>query len=183
MSPEWFAEVRHVNYQALLAAETEIEAAARDWAAVSGRDTGSLVEADGPDEARTGVLCMGSIHGTLEAARADDPDLEPVRLIRLRCFRPLPIAAIEAACAGLDRLIVLERAIAPGLGGVLTTELRALFAGRAEAPEVYGFAVGLGGRDVPLETLERALTSTAADNPRHFAILDLDPDKLPEEDR
>ncbi len=183
VSPEWFPEVRHANYQALLAAEAEIEAAARDWAGLVGRETGALVEADGPGEARTGVLCMGSIHGTLEAARAAAPDLEPVRLIRLRCFRPLPLAAIEAACAGLDRLIVLERAIAPGLGGVLTTELRAFFADRADAPRIYGFAVGLGGRDVPLETLGRALASSAADNPRHFAVLDLEPEKLPEEDR
>lgn len=183
VSPDWFTEARHSQHGALLAAAADIEAADADWAALTGRAWGGLLEVDGPAAARIGILTLGSISGTLQDARAAWPDLPPVRLLRLRAFRPFPTAALRAACEGLETLVVLERALSPGGGGIVTAELRAALYGLDAAPAVRGFAVGLGGRDVPLETYRRVVDAALAPEGGEFAVLDVDLNKLPEADR
>ncbi len=183
VSPEWFTEARHSQHGALLAAAADIEAADRDWAAATGRAWGGLLEVDGPQDARIGLLTLGSISGTMADARAASPDLPPVRLLRLRAFRPFPAAALQAACAGLETLVVLERALSPGGEGIVTAEVRAALYGREPAPAVRGFAVGLGGRDVPMAIYRRAVEAALAPGEGTFAILDVDPRRLPAEDR
>ncbi len=181
VSPEYFTELRHSHHQALLAAADEILAADRDWAQLSGRASGGLVQVEGPADASVGVLALGSIFGTLADARSHDPECAAVKLIRLRAFRPFPVAALQEACRGLRDLVVLERALSPGAGGIVGAEVRAALSEMAAPPRVHNFALGLGGRDVPLDTLPRVLARIQA-GPTRFAVFDLDPDKLAPED-
>ena len=109
--------------------------------------------------------------------------MEPVKLLRLRCFRPFPVAALRKACRGVSELIVVERALSPGMGGIIGTEVRAVFAGVDDAPRVHNVAVGLGGRDVPPEMLARLVEAARAGKLPTFGIFDLQPEKLPPEDR
>lgn len=184
VTPEYFAEVRHAHHQAMLRAETEIVAADDAFAKTFGRSAGGLLTVEGPEDAETAVLAIGSVHGTLQAALEELDLPRPTKLIKLRCFRPFPAEALRAACAGLKDLIVLERALSPGAGGIIATEVRAALAGAGRWPRVHGFAVGLGGRDVPLETLPRLLdTLSDTHAPTSFAIFDVELDKLAEEDR
>lgn len=180
VAPEYYTEMRELHHRALLSALDLIPEVDAAWQALSGRHAGGLLRVEGDPEAPTGVLTLGSIFGTLADAVAQEPACGPVRLMHLRCFRPFPAAALRAACAGLERLVVLERAISPGAGGIVTAEVRAALAELAKPPQVHGFAVGLGGRDVPLDLLPRLLASLPA-QPGPFRIFDLDPDKLPEE--
>jgi pyruvate ferredoxin oxidoreductase alpha subunit len=53
----------------------------------------------------------------------------------------------------------------------------------ADPTRVHNVAVGLGGRDVPLELYPRLLEVASGRRETGFAILDLEPDKLPEEVR
>jgi pyruvate ferredoxin oxidoreductase alpha subunit len=127
---------------------------------------------------------MGSVVGTMMAGYETFKDeAGPARIIKLRSFRPFPAKALRDAVKGLDKLVVIDRAISPGLGGVLGTEVSAVLSTLDKAPKVYNFALGLGGRDIP-ETMYRDLLQTIEDKkaPR-FAILDADLDKLPPEDR
>ncbi|MEO1766173.1 pyruvate ferredoxin oxidoreductase [Thiobacter aerophilum] len=180
VAPEYYAEMRQLHHQALLDALELIPAVDAAWQEVSGRSCGGLLRVEGDPAARTGVLTLGSIFGTLADAVAIDPACGPVRLMHLRSFRPFPAAALRAACAGLERLVVLERAISPGASGIVTAEVRAALAELLKPPCVHGFAVGLGGRDVPLDLLPRLLASLP-ETPGPFRIFDLDPDKLPQE--
>jgi pyruvate ferredoxin oxidoreductase alpha subunit len=104
-------------------------------------------------------------------------------LLRLRSFRPLPIEALQAACEGLTDLVVLERALSPGAGGIVSAEIRAALTELAMPPRVHSFAVGLGGRDVPLSMYQRALEVARDETPARFRILDADLTRLPQEDR
>ncbi len=183
VAPEYFSEVRHANHKALERAIDEIEAADRDWAEVSGRSSGGLVEVLGDPEARIGILTLGSATGTLLEALDEYPDLGPVRLIRLRCFRPFPFEALRRACAGLEQLAILERALSPGLGGIVGTEVRAALADLEGTLHIRDYAVGLGGRDIPLSTLPRVLEALAVPESERFRILDVNLEQLPEEDR
>lgn len=178
VSPDHFSEARHAHHEALLRALPVIEQVDEEWAAASGRRWGGLVEADGPEEARIGLLILGSIHGTLWEARERTRVGPPVRLIKLRAFRPFPTEALRRACAGLDTLVVLERALSPGGGGILGAEVRGALYGQDEAPRVLNYAIGLGGRDVPLDLYARILEAAGHDEPAPFRIFDLEPERL-----
>lgn len=182
-TPEFYAETRHALHRAMRRALPEMEAAADDWAAITGRHTGGPVQVEGDPEAPVGVLTTGSILGTLAEAAEALPAGRAVRLLHLRSFRPFPDEALRAACRGLRELVVLERCLSPGAGGIVGAEVRAALLGSEAPPRVHDFAVGLGGRDVPLETLERVLEAARAPQPTTFAILDLEPEKLPAGDR
>jgi pyruvate ferredoxin oxidoreductase alpha subunit len=179
----FYPEARHAQHVALLRAADEIEAADADWATVSGRHSGGLVQVEDAPDARIGVLALGSVYGTLADARELARDLPPVRLIRLRCFRPFPVDALREACRGLTDLVVLERAFAPGSGGIVANEIRAAFYGQPDMPRVHGFAAGLGGRDVPLALYAQLVAAAGAPQPTDFSIIDADLEKLPAEDR
>jgi len=183
VSPDFFPEVRHSHHQALLNAKAEIMAADQDWAAITGRSGGGLLSVEGDPDAKVGILSIGSVVGTLRDAIAEYPDAGPAKLIKLRSFRPFPTEALLEACAGLTELIVLERALSPGSGGIIGTEVRAAFAGDADAPRIHNFAVGLGGRDIPLDIYPRLMAAIKVPSPASFAVFDANMDKLPEADR
>ncbi len=184
VGPEHFSEVRHAHHQAMMRAQTEIEQADADWAAVVGRHCGGLVEARGDPEARLGILTLGSVLGTLEDAMDSDPELPRARFIKLRSFRPFPAEALRRACEGLDHLIVLERALSPGAGGIVGPEVQTALIEMAEPPRVHNYAAGLGGRDLSLDLYSRIVQAVfGAERPREFAIIDAEPDLLPESDR
>ena len=68
----------------------------------------------------------------------------PVGVLALTLYRPFPAEALRAALAGADRVIVLERAFAPGAGGIVSADVRAALAGTP--PRVSTVVAGLGGR-------------------------------------
>jgi pyruvate ferredoxin oxidoreductase alpha subunit len=184
MPPDYYTEVRHAHHEALNKAQTEIVAADREWGEVCGRNHGGLVHAQGPDEASLGILAMGSVLGTLRETMREMPPPEPVKLIKLRCFRPFPTEAVRAACCGLTDLVVLERALSPGgAGGIVGLEVSAALNGLDRPPRVHSLVVGLGGRDIPLDILARILQAVRQPGEGGFRILDLNLDKLPVEDR
>ena len=179
LSPDYFTEARYSHHQALLDSIQEIESSAADWQAISGRPQQSLLNNDGPEDARIGILTLGSVVGTLEAARDHYPELPATRLITLRAFRPFPEQALREACKDLTDLVVLERAVSPGSGGIIGAEVRAAFSGVDSAPRVHNFSVGLGGRDVPLEVYPRIHKALHEGSGLPYAILDLEAEKLP----
>jgi pyruvate ferredoxin oxidoreductase alpha subunit len=76
-----------------------------------------------------------------------------VGLLRLRLWRPFPKEEFLAAVKGVNRLAVVDRALAHnGLGtGPLVTEIRAALYDQAERPYIWDFVAGLSGRDVSVE--------------------------------
>lgn len=182
-TPEHYAETRHALHRALRAALDEIPAAAADWRELTGRDTGGLLNVEGPEDAEVGVLAMGSIFGTLAEAAESLDEGPRVRLLHLRAFRPFPDAALREACRGLRELVVLERCLSPGADGIVGAEVRSALLGSESRPRVHDYAVGLGGRDVPMDLLGRVLEAIPTTEPERFRIFDAEPEKLPAEDR
>lgn len=181
VGPEFFPEMRHSHHSALLKALPLIEEVDAAWAETFARSCGGLLSCEGPPEATTGILAMGSTIGTLRAGLAQSDSA--VRLITLRCFRPFPEAALREAVRGLSDLIVIDRALSPGLGGVLGAEVKSALFGMPEAPRVHNHAVGLGGRDIPETIVSDLLSSIADPDAPAFSVFDADLSMLPPEDR
>lgn len=178
VGPEYFSETRHLAHQALMAATSTIVDADREWQALTGRSAGGLLTVEGPENAKIGVLAMGSVVSTFREALDTLKTRKKAKLINLRAFRPLPDQALRDACAGLSDLVVVDRALSPGFGGILGGEIKAALSGMAKMPRIHNVAIGLGGRDVPLEMWPRLLDVPTEDG--GFRILDLEPAKLGE---
>jgi len=183
VAPDFYSEARHSHHQALLNAQTEIVSADQDWLAISGRKSGGLLSVQGPEQAKTAILSIGSVLGTLQEALEEIPPGQPVKLIKLRSFRPFPIDALKAACKDLDDVIVLERALSLGSGGIIGLEVLSALSELPNPPRVHNFAAGLGGRDIPLEILPQLLSTLNEPGNRRFRIIDVELEKLPMEDR
>jgi len=182
VSPDHYTEARYSHHHALLVAADEIISADADWEKLSGRNSGGLLCVDGPDEAKIGILTLGSVYGTLSEARDEYADMPATKLIKLRSYRPFPAEALRDACKGLTDLIVLERALSPGYGGIVAAEVDASLTISPDKPRIHSFAVGLGGRDIPMDLYRKLHKRIKTSEQTTFEIIDVELDKLPVED-
>jgi pyruvate ferredoxin oxidoreductase alpha subunit len=168
VGPEAFTEVRWLMHRNQLAALEAIPRVAGRFAAAFGRASGGLVRGHRLDGARTVVVTLGSVMGTVDDL-VDDlrRDGQAVGALAIGCFRPSPMADLRAALAGADRVVVVERAFAPGVGGIVGQDVRLALAGR-DCP-VHDVIAGLGGRPVTRRSLravvERAIRGELGEEP------------------
>ena len=121
----------------------------REWQRCSGRGWG-VIERYRCEDATLVIASLGSMCGTArEAVDALRAAGQAVGLLKVRLFRPLPLAALRAALAGVRDVLVLDRNFSPGAGGVLHQELRAALYGMQAPPRVHGLLAGVGGVNVP----------------------------------
>lgn len=169
VGPEAFTEVRALAHHQLLRAIDRFPVLAAEYTAASGRPMSALSEC-GPRDAETVIVTLGSVSGTV-ADLVDELSAEgrAMRLVTLTLYRPFPTDTVRAALAGARRVIVLERAFAPGAGGVVSADVRAALG--STPARVSTVVAGLGGRPVSKQSL-RALLDHQDDLPE-FSFLDL----------
>jgi pyruvate/2-oxoacid:ferredoxin oxidoreductase alpha subunit len=149
VSQDMFYRHRQAAEEAMARVPQLAADADREWAERTGRSWG-VVERYRCDGAASVIVTMGSMCGSArEAVDALRAEGHAVGLVKLRLFRPLPVAALRAALAGVSDAIVLDRNHSPGIGGVLHQELRAALYGMDGAPRVHGLLAGVGGVNVP----------------------------------
>ncbi|MGB5527722.1 MAG: pyruvate ferredoxin oxidoreductase, partial [Gemmatimonadota bacterium] len=93
-------------------------------------------------------------------------DGEKVGLIKVKMFRPFPTDELRDLLGGVDRVAVLDRNISPGHGGIFAEETRsALYDVPPEdRPILFGYVLGLGGRDVTPGVINDIIDNTRAKN-------------------
>ena len=148
VSAEMFCRHRQALEAAMAQALDAALAADSEWGELSGRSHG-IVERYRCDGARAVVVAIGSMCGTArEAIDALRNAGDAVGLLKIRLLRPLPVAALRAALAGVADVVVLDRNHSPGLGGIVHQELRAALYGMPGAPRIHGVLAGVGGVNV-----------------------------------
>jgi pyruvate ferredoxin oxidoreductase alpha subunit len=154
--PQWYAETRYKIQETQEEVKTVIERTADEFKAQFGRYYGGLIDTYRMDDAERVFVAMGSLIGTLKEV-VDDLRArgEKVGILKIRTYRPFPKEKILEVCGQVKEMIVLEKAISFGSGGMLQEELRAVFYQQKNQPKISGFVLGLGGRDVPPESLKK----------------------------
>jgi pyruvate ferredoxin oxidoreductase alpha subunit len=168
VGPEAFTEVRYLAHERMRQALEVIPAVRVGFAAGFGRDSGGLVRPYRTDDAEIIVVALGSVLGTLKDA-VDElrDDGMKIGVLGITTFRPFPAAAVREALAGARRVVVLERALAPGSGGIVTADVRAA---ADKDTDIRTVIAGLGGRAVTRKSLRRLLR---ADDLPPLSFLDL----------
>ena len=173
VGPDAFTEVRYLAHHKQLRALARIPELAAELGGLLGRPSGALLHPYRLDGAETAVVAMGSVTGTLEVAidelRATGL---AVGAVALCAFRPFPLAALADALVDARRVVVIERSLAPGLGGALASNVRMALQG--QSIPVHTVIAGLGGRPVTRASLRPVLEAAARDALGDLMFLDLD---------
>lgn len=164
--PDAYMEMRFLQQDALQKVPQALEAIEKDWLRMFGRSYGA-VEAYRAEGAELLLVTSGTVTSTaravVDARRAAG---EEVGLLKVKMFRPFPTALLRDALRGVPRVAVLDRNVSPGHGGIFAEELRSALYDLpdAERPELFGFVLGLGGRDITPavidDVIERARAAT-----------------------
>lgn len=119
------------------------------------------VESYHTEDAEVVVIISGSAVGTcryvVDCMREQG---YKVGLVKIKMFRPFPKNLLRRVLAGRQKVVVIERDISPGLGGIFCQEVRWALSGSNGAPGIYGFVSGLGGEDISAELMEKAIAYT-----------------------
>jgi pyruvate ferredoxin oxidoreductase alpha subunit len=173
VGPEAFMEVRYLMHAKQQLALDVISRLAGEFEAAFGRPSGGLVRGYRLEDAETVVVALGSVLGTIEdvidALRARG---EKIGALAIRTFRPYPLQAVRDALAGAKRVVVVEKAFAVGVGGIVGQNVRLALNGAAA--EVHDVIAGLGGRPIMSASLEAMLVDAMAGELGSLTFLDLD---------
>ena len=194
VGPEAFTEVRYLAHARQSQALTLIPEVVAEFTKTFGRDSGGLVRGYRLEDADTVVVALGSVLGTIKDT-VDElrGDGMRVGILGIAAFRPFPSAAVREAL-GTDepggrvkRLVVLERALATGMGGIVSADVRTALAGggngtaRAPEPVMSTVIAGLGGRAITRVSLRTMLTEAVAGSLEPLSFLDLNKDLVERE--
>ncbi|HEX9231255.1 MAG TPA: hypothetical protein VF869_05065 [Jatrophihabitantaceae bacterium] len=176
VGPEAFTEVRYLSHRHLTAALDVFPSIARSYADVVGADL-PMIEPYRTEGAGTVVVALGSVSGTVKDVI--DETAGDVGLLTLTMFRPFPYAAVRSALADAQRVIVLERAFAPGARGIVASDIREALAG--SPVEIITVVAGLGGRAISKASLHTLLADAASGGLDELTFLDLRHDLVDKE--
>lgn len=88
---------------------------------------------------------------------------EKVGLMKIKMFRPFPEEEIRRVLAKTSKVAVIDRNFSFGVSGIFAQEVRAALCGMPDAPVVFGYIAGLGGRDITPGTIEEIYKRTKRD--------------------
>ena len=124
-------------------------------------DTNAIVviATDYMDDAEVAVVALGSIVGLIRnVVKELRNEGKKVGLVKIRSFRPFPTEELRKVMKDVEKIIVFERAVSFGHEGPVATDLKSALYGYSNA-DVYSFAVGLGGRDIPRELIMKCINN------------------------
>jgi len=153
--PEIYTEVKMNHQVTLTESYDHIRKVWDEWAKLTGRAY-QPVERFMTEGAKVVFLIMGCL---AEVAQIAVEDMRaqglPVGLLKLRLWRPFPFEDLREAVGDAEVVIVCDRAFSPGgPGGPVMSEVRSAFYPMARRPQILGYVIGLGGRDVPPEAFK-----------------------------
>jgi pyruvate ferredoxin oxidoreductase alpha subunit len=173
VGPEAFSEVRYLAHAKQMQALERIPVIAAEFTETFGRATGGLLRPYRCDDAETVVVALGSVLGTIKDTVDEMRDAGlKVGVLGIISFRPFPLAAVRAVLQNAHRVVVLERALAVGIGGILSMNVRTALSGI----QLHGYTViaGLGGRPITRASLRRTIEEAIADRLEPLMFMDLD---------
>ncbi len=175
VGPEAFTEVRYLAHTRQMQALELIPEVAAEFASEFGRDSGGLVRHYQTQDADTIVVALGSVLGTIKDA-ADELRAAGMKIgvLSITSFRPFPLDAVRTALAGAKRVVVLERALAVGIGGIVAENARMALSGLHL--HSYTVIAGLGGRAITKASLLALFCRAAAGDLPPLSFLDLNTD-------
>ncbi len=156
----WYFEHKVAQNQAMDRALKVIKDVAKEYGKLSGR-TYDLLDSYRIEDAEIAIVVVGSTAGTTRMV-VDKLREQGVKagMVRVRVFRPFPVAAYAKALGHVKVVGVMDRADSFGAqGGPVFLEVRSALYDSEPRPQVLPFIYGLGGRDIFPDDIEEAFAA------------------------
>jgi pyruvate ferredoxin oxidoreductase alpha subunit len=158
VGPDGYMETRYFIEKTMRASLRIISDVATEFHNQFGRFQGGLIDTYKVEDASLVLVAMGSIIGTVKDVvdefRAKG---QKIGVMKIRTYRPFPKDEIYKALNHVKEIAVLEKAVSLGYGGILVNEVKSVFYGKPKTPKINGFVVGLGGRDITVDTIHQVI--------------------------
>jgi pyruvate ferredoxin oxidoreductase alpha subunit len=173
VGPEAFTEVRYLAHHKQLSALELIPQIDSEFQKIFGRASGGLIRTYHAEDADTVVVSLGSVIGTIKDV-VDELRDEGVSIgvLAIRSFRPFPTACLREALKNAKRVVVIEKSMALGMGGIVSTNLKTAL--ERQSVPLYSVIAGLGGRSIGKRSLRDLFAKAVQDELEGTHLLDLD---------
>ena len=180
VGPEAFTEVRYIAHHKQMQALKVIPQIAEQFKGIFGRDSGGLISTYRADDADTLIVTLGSVIGTISEVIDEMRDKgQKIGAVTIRSFRPFPLDEIHEVLKNTRRVVVFEKCLAVGLGGIVASNVR--MAHRGQTSPVYTVIGGLGGRPITRASLQELFEKAMTDDLEETTFLDLKQDVVDQE--
>ncbi|HZW13414.1 MAG TPA: pyruvate ferredoxin oxidoreductase [Noviherbaspirillum sp.] len=172
VGPDAFMEVRYLAHQKQMRALELLPQLSAEFKEKFGREAGGLLKTYRTEDATTIVVALGSVIGTIKDV-VDDMRAqgEKIGALSICSFRPFPTKELHDALAHADRIVVLEKSLSLGIGGVVSHDLHMALAGTSL--KAYTVIAGLGGRSITKASLRALFDKAQKDALEPLTFLDL----------
>ena len=180
VGPEAYFEVKVLQHRTQLRALEVIPRISLAFERHFGRAAGGFLTPYKMDDAEIAVIAMGSVNGTIQEAVDELRDLGvKIGSVALSTYRPFPFAEVASALQGASRVVVVEKYLAPGMGGCLAADITQAI-GRRDV-KLFNLIVGLGGRAILQSSLAKAFIQAQRDELKPLSFLDIHQETLDRE--
>ena len=180
VGPEAFTEVLCLEHHKQTEALELIPEQAAEFAGIFGRDSGGLIKTFDTEDAETIIVTLGSVVGTIKDVLAEmRAEGESIGVVTVRSLRPFPKQQLAEVLNDAKRIVVFEKALAVGMGGVMALHVRYAI-GSFDRP-MHSVIGGLGGRAITRPSLRAVFERAVRDELEDTHILDLDREALDHE--
>jgi pyruvate ferredoxin oxidoreductase alpha subunit len=151
-----FFEYKKAERTAMDRSMAVVKGVGAEFAELSGRPF-DVIEGWGMEDAEIAVVALGSTSGNARhVARELRTQGVKAGLLKVRVFRPFPLAEIIDALKNVKAVAVLDRADSFGAQGApLYLEVRSALYDLEKRPAIVNYVYGLGGADVRLELIHQ----------------------------
>jgi pyruvate ferredoxin oxidoreductase alpha subunit len=170
--PEYFMELRYMAHMKQQKAIDVIEHVADKFADKFGGNSSGLFHKYNIQDAETIIVTMGSVAGTIRDV-VDEINCESGNkfgVLTLVSYRPFPQKAIREVLKNAKKVVVVEKALAVGIGGILVQEIRLSLAGTNV--NVVSVIAGLGGKPITQSMLHECLFGSGHDETKFLGLND-----------
>ncbi|MBQ5766197.1 MAG: pyruvate ferredoxin oxidoreductase [Burkholderiaceae bacterium] len=175
VGPEAFTEVRYLAHAKHIEGLSVIEKVGEEFKNIFGRDSGGLVSCYRCEDADIRILAMGAAVGTIKDTVDELREAGiKVGVVSLKCYRPFPVKAVREALASAKTVLVVDRALGAGSGGVVMMDV--VCAVRDMALDVRSVIAGLGGRAITKASVAKIVRAAAEGVLADTTFMDLDED-------
>lgn len=180
VGPEAFTEVRFLAHYRQMQALWLMPELAEQFQQQFGRESGGLFRRYRTEDAETLVIALGSVNGTIKDVIDQlRDDGEAIGSVSIVSFRPFPARRLREAIQHAKRVVVIEKSLAVGIGGIASTDVRMALSG-AGIP-VHTVIAGLGGRAITQDSLREAFIKAHRDLLEPLTFLDMRHDVVHQE--
>ncbi len=176
--PEVYTEAKKQVEEALLNAKSVVLSAWQEFGDRYGRHY-APVETYRVEGAELILITMGVISRTaMSAVDRLRGAGKAVGLARFRLWRPFPLREFRETIRGAKIIAVVDRHISLGAhSGPVCLEVRSALYNMPDRPQVFGFVLGLGGRDVTVDdffdVVNRAERNAAVGPEEEYSLIGL----------